>query len=161
MKIELIQREQTRIIGLKVETLLKDTREHMIIPKLQQTLNNRIKEIRGAVGLPITYGVFIDPPNYNPDTDLFTWIAGVEVSLEAVPNEDMIIYEIPKGIYAVIHYEGDIDHAGSAYEELFEWIQHSDYDQAGTFGFEEYSTIHSALERRKSDFMLHFPVKNK
>lgn len=59
--IEIFEKEHMRIIGFKIETLLQDTREQMIIPKLQQSLNERLEEVNGAVGLPITYGIFIDP----------------------------------------------------------------------------------------------------
>lgn len=161
MDIKIIEREQLRIIGIKLETLLQETRKQMIIPKLQQSFNERLKEVNGAVGLPITYGVFIDPPNYNPDTDLFTWIAGVEVMHDVEPPEDMILYELPKATYAVLEYKGDVDRAGDAYGKLYEWIENSDYEQAGTYGFEMYSRVHSPLEGGNADFMLHFPIKRK
>lgn len=161
MAIQIIEREQFRIIGMKLETLLRDTREQMLIPMLQQSFNKRLKEIKNAVGLPITYGVFIDPPNYNPDTDLFTWIAGVEVKPYAEPPIGMISYELTKATFAVLQYQGDIDNAGDAYGELYEWIRYSEYEQAGTYGFEMYSKVHTPLERGKSVFLLHFPIKLK
>ncbi|NOU71317.1 AraC family transcriptional regulator [Paenibacillus sp. LMG 31458] len=159
MAIKIIEREHSRIIGMKLETLLQDTREQMIIPKFQQSFNERLEEVNGTVGLPITYGVFIDPPNYNPDTDLFAWIAGIEVNHDVEPPVDMISYELPKATYAVLEYQGDIDRAGDAYGELYEWISNSEYEQAGTFGFEMYSKVHSPLERGNADFLLHFPIK--
>lgn len=161
LNIEIVEKEQTRIIGLKVETLLQDTKEHMIIPKLQQLFNYRLTEINGAIGLPTTYGVFIDPPNYNPDVDLFTWIAGVEVAPDAVPPVDMVCYDIPKATFAVIQYQGDIHDAGAAYGELFEWIGMSDFEQADTYGFEMYPAIYSAIEQGNAEFKLHFPIRKK
>ncbi|SEB92167.1 GyrI-like domain-containing protein [Paenibacillus sp. GP183] len=161
MAIRIIEREHSRIIGMKLETLLQDTREHQIIPKFQQSFNERLEEVSGVVGLPNTYGLFIDPPNYNPDTDLFTWIAGVEVSPYVEPPVGMISYELPNATYAVLEYQGDIDRAGDAYGELYEWINNSEYEQAGTYGFELYSTVHSPLERGKAVFLLHFPIKHK
>jgi AraC family transcriptional regulator len=161
MAIRIVERENFRIIGMKVETLLKDTREQQIIPKLQQSFNEKLEEVSGADDLPITYGLFIDPPNYNPDIDLFTWIAGVKVSPDAEPPVGMILYELPKATYAVLEYKGDIDRAGDAYGELFEWINNSEYEQAGTYGFELYSKVHSPLERGNADFLLHFPIKHK
>lgn len=161
MEVQIISKDKLQIIGMRVETLLKDTREQMIIPRLQQQFNQRINEIKGAERLPITYGVFIDPPNYNPDTDLFTWIAGVEVSSETELPYDMIRYEIPAGTYAVLQYTGDIDNAGSAYDRLYHWVINSSFQSAGTYGFEEYSTINSAVERIQADFKLHFPVETK
>jgi AraC family transcriptional regulator len=146
---------------MKLETLLQDTREQQIIPKFQQSFNKRLEEVSGVVGLPITYGLFIAPPNYNPDTDLFTWIAGVEVSPDVEPPVGMISYELPKATYAVLEYQGDIDRAGDAYGELYEWINNSEYEQSGTYGFELYSKVHLPLERRKADFLLHFPIKHK
>jgi AraC family transcriptional regulator len=160
-EVKIIERRETRIVGLLVETLLSDTRENQIIPKLQQKFNSIVDQIPGAVGLPVTYGAFIDPPEYNPDTDLFTWIAGVEVGKEAEEDEGFISFVIPEGVYAELHYEGDIDNAGSAYGKLYEWIRNSDYEQSGTFGFEMYSTNASSIERKKAEFILHFPVKRK
>ncbi|WP_062052606.1 GyrI-like domain-containing protein [Bacillus sp. JCM 19034] len=161
MKIKIIERKQLRIIGMKLETLLQDTREQKIIPEFQQFFNTRLNEINGAMGLPITYGIFIDPPNYNPDTDLFTWIAGVEVNTDVEPPVGMIEYELPKSTYAVLEYEGDNDSAGNAYGELYEWINNSEFEQAGSYGFEMYSTVHSPLERGFSEFLLHFPIRDK
>ncbi|WP_433752936.1 GyrI-like domain-containing protein [Paenibacillus amylolyticus] len=161
MHIEIIERTETRIVGLKVETLLRDTKEQHIIPKLQQRFNEVVKEVPGAVNLPTTYGVFIDPQDYNPDTDLFTWIAGVECEFENELIEDMVSYVIPAGTYAVFHYEGNIDNAGSAYDQLYNWINESKYKQKGSYGFELYATIHSSLERRTSNFILHFPIEMK
>ncbi|GGO08429.1 GyrI-like domain-containing protein [Saccharibacillus kuerlensis] len=159
MNTEVIKRPETKIAGFKVETLLKDTKKQHTIPKLQQRFNETVEEVPGAINLPITYGVFIDPPDYNPDTDLFTWIAGVESDLETEVEEEMVTHVIPAGTYAVIHYEGDIDNAGSAYDQLYHWIEESEYKQKGSYGFELYSTIQSSLERQTSSFKLHFPVE--
>jgi AraC family transcriptional regulator len=161
MGIKIVEREQIQIIGMKVETLLKDTRENMIIPKFQQRFNERLKEIDGEIGLPITYGIFIDPPNYNHETDLFTWIAGVEVKSDENPPFDMISYTLPKATYAVLEYQGDIDHAGNAYDKLYEWVSHSEYELAGSYGFEMYSWVHSPLERGMAEFLLHYPIRQK
>ncbi|MGM1047985.1 MAG: GyrI-like domain-containing protein [Bacillota bacterium] len=161
MSIEIVNRDKTRIVGLTVDVLLKNTKEQLIIPKLQQSFNERVNEIEGAVGLPVTYGVFIDPPNYNQHTDLFTWIAGVEVEEGFEPQEDMISYEIPGGTYAVLPYSGNIDNAGSAYDQLYTWISASEYEQTGTYGFEMYMKIHSAHERNDTEMRLHFPIIKK
>jgi AraC family transcriptional regulator len=161
MGIKIVEIDQFHIIGLKQETLLRDTRDQMIIPKLQQSFNERLEEVKGILGFPNTYGVFIDPPNYNPDTDLFTWIAGVEVTPDAEPPVGMISYELPKATYAVLEYAGNIDRAGDAYGELSEWINNSEYEQAGTYGFEMYSKVHSLFERGLADFLLHFPIRAK
>lgn len=161
MAVKIMERESFRIIGTKVDTLLKDTREQMIIPQHQQSFHERLKEVDGAIGLPITYGVFIDPPNYNPDTDPFSWIAGVEVHHDAEPPEGMISYELPKATYAVLDYKGDIDRAGNVYGQLYDWIIHSEYVQAGSYGFEMYSKVYSMSERQNAEFLLYFPVRKK
>ena len=157
----IVEREPFRIVGLKLETLLKDTKEQMLIPKLQQSFQERLDEVNGAVDLPITYGLFIDPPNYKPDTDPFTWIAGVKVRPGAVPPQGMVSYEVPQATYAVLPYRGELDRAGDAYGELYRWIKDSAYELAGSYGFELYSSIYAPSEREPADFLLHFPVKNK
>jgi AraC family transcriptional regulator len=107
MGIKIVEIDQFRIIGLRQETLLRDTRDQMIIPKLQQLFNERLEEVKGILGFPITYG------------------------------------------------------AGDAYGELSEWINNSEYEQAGTYGFEMYSKVHSLFERGLADFLLHFPIRAK
>jgi AraC family transcriptional regulator len=161
MDVQIIIKDKIKIAGLTVKTLLKETREQLIIPRLQQEFNQRINEIQGTIGVPITYGVFIDPPNYKPDTDLFTWIAGVEVGEDIDLPQDMIRYEIPSNKYAVLHYEGDIDNAGSAYDALYNGIKKSEYKISNTYGFEMYTSIHSVFERKQANFKLHFPIVNK
>ncbi|MDH4617000.1 GyrI-like domain-containing protein [Brevibacillus sp. AY1] len=116
---------------------------------------------QNTIGLPVTYGVFVDPPNYNPDTDPFSWIAGVEVLHDAEPPEGMISYELPKATYAVLDYKGDIDRAGDAYGQLYDWITQSEYVQAGSYGFEMYSKVYSMTERQNAEFSLYFPVRKK
>ncbi|WP_458125421.1 GyrI-like domain-containing protein [Paenibacillus sp. Z3-2] len=142
-----------------VETLLKDTKEQMIIPKLQQSFNERKNEVPDPIGLPVTYGVFIDPPNYKPDTDLFKWIAGVEVRQDQSSTGDLVSYDIPAGLYAAYEYKGDIDQAGEAYGILFDWINQSEYELSGSYGFELYNGLYFGLERRTADFKLHFPIR--
>lgn len=161
VNVEIVNRDKTSIVGLTVDVLLKDTKEQLIIPKLQQSFNEMVNEIEGAVALPVTYGVFIDPPNYNPHSDLFTWIAGVEVEEGVKPQEGMICYEIPSGTYAVLTYTGNIDNAGSAYDQLYTWISSSEYELAGTHGFEMYMKNHSVPERQETEMKLHFPVNKK
>lgn len=161
MEVRIVERESVRIVGVKIETLLQESKEQNIIPALQQSFNKRLNEVVGAIGFPTTYGIFIDPPNYNPDTDLFTWIAGIEASPEAEAPIDMISYVIPKGTYAVLEYHGDIDNAGSAYGRLFDWVNDSEYEHEGSFGFEMYLKEYDALERKSGSFLLHFPVKSK
>lgn len=161
MAVQLIEREAFRIIGLTLETMLHETREQMIIPKLQHTFHARIAEIDGAIGLPTTYGLFIDPPNWNPETEPFRWIAGVEVGGDVVPPADMVTYELPKATYAVLAYQGSIAEAGSAYDQLYRWISNSEYELAGLVGFELYTTNESAVERGTADFLLHLPVRRR
>ncbi|WP_407692020.1 hypothetical protein [Radiobacillus deserti] len=45
-----------------------------------------------------------------------------------------------------------MDRAGTAYDELYEWISNSEYDQVGSFGFEMYSRVHSPSERKMAIF---------
>ena len=160
MKIEIVEKGPIQLVGLMCQTLLSDTKEQFIIPKLQHEFNQRIHEIKGIVNEPVSYGLFIDPPNYNPETDLFTWLAGVEVvGNEYSKPDDMIIHQVPANTYAVLHYAGNIDDAGKAYDTLYRWIQDSEYSICDLYGFEMYEQVHSAYERKEAIFKLHFPIK--
>lgn len=161
MNVKIVERGPIQLVGLVCQTLLKDTREQLIIPKLQHDFNQRINEITGLINYPHTYGVFIDPPNYNPETDLFTWIASVEVGNEYSMPDGMITYQIPANKYAVLSYQGNIDDAGIAYDTLYRWITESKYKISDTYGFEMYGQIHSAYDRRETNLKLHFPIIKK
>ena len=105
------------------------------------------------------YGIFIDPPNYNPNTDPFTWIAGVEVDDISSPPKEMKGYEFPEHFYAVTTYHGPKGGAGHIYDALYNWINQSNYELAANYGLEIYSNASDDIEPNNIKMELCFPIK--
>ena len=157
METMLTKMASFKVAGLSLETVLKDERESRNISKLFKAFENRIYEIKNRKSdTPI--GIFIDPPDYNFETDPFKWITGVEVSsLDEIPK-DMESITIPANTYAYTTYEGKINKGYQAYDYLYGWLAESEYELADSYGIERY------LELRDdgTELMnLMFPVKKK
>ncbi|MCC2686561.1 MAG: hypothetical protein K0R75_3460 [Paenibacillaceae bacterium] len=136
METRIVEKDSFKVIGMTLETLLKDEREQRNIPKLFDAFAKRVAEIGNRENdRPI--GIFIDPPNYNPNSDKFKWIAGVEVSDDKVVPEGMEFFSFPKHTYASTTYRGSADVAHQAYNYLYQWVRESEYKLADSFGIEQ------------------------
>ncbi len=158
MKTRIIQKQSFMVIGVSLETLLKDEREQRNIPKLHQKFTGRISEIKNRIN-DSAIGIFIDPPNYNYQTDKFQWIAGVEVtSMEDIP-EGMEAVSFPANTYACTTYKGKKNQAYQAYDYLYQWVAESEYELADSYGVEHYEAYDEETTEEIMDLM--FPVKKK
>lgn len=137
METRIIQKESFKVVGISLETLLKDEREQRNIPKLHQEFQKRITEIKHRVNAD-HLGIFVDPPNYDYRTDKFKWIAGVEVSSFNDIPEGMESITIPANTYACTTYRGTRDQAYLTYDFLYQWVEESEYELADTYGIEQY-----------------------
>lgn len=138
MEARIIEKQAFSVVGMSLETLLRDEREQRNIPKLFQTFEDRIEEVKNRSS-DHSIGIFIDPPNYNHETDKFRWIAGVEVlNGHDIPN-GMELYTFPANTYVCTTYKGPSDTTYHAYDFLYNWINESqDYGLADTYGIEQY-----------------------
>ena len=89
------KKDALKIIGIPLSVLMIEEREKKLITALHDIFDERVHEIKNRMNPLKGYGIFIDPPNYNPNTDLFTWIAGVEVDDISSPTKEMKSYEFP------------------------------------------------------------------
>jgi predicted transcriptional regulator YdeE len=135
METRIVEKDSFKVIGMSLETLLQDEREQRNIPKLFDAFAKRMTEV-GNRNNDRSIGIFIDPPNYNPKTDKFKWIAGVEVSDDKDVPEGMEFYSFPKHTYACTTYRGSMDVAHQAYNYLYQWVKESEYTLADSFGIE-------------------------
>lgn len=159
METRIIQKESFKVVGISLETLLKDEREQRNIPKLHQEFQKRITEINHRTNAD-HMGIFVDPPNYDYRTDKFKWIAGVEVSSFSEIPEGMESITIPANTYACTTYRGTMDQAYLTYDFLYKWVEESEYELADTYGIEQYP------QEKGEDETVHimdlmFPIKKK
>ncbi|HET7579280.1 MAG TPA: GyrI-like domain-containing protein [Bacillales bacterium] len=161
MDVKIKERPAFHIVGLSCDIVLKDARQTDTIPKLHEAFSKRVDEIRNRINPNLSYGLFIDPLNYNPDTDPFTWVAGVEVSdLEEIP-EGMVGQTFNAPHFAVFSYKGK-DKSSKPYDMLYKWVdQSADYQLADRFGMEVYDERYHGPLDPDSTFDLWFPVAKK
>ncbi len=151
------------IAGMSVSTTLEDTKTNSTIPKLMNDFfENRVSELAGIMCGKGGFGMFIDPPNYNPTTDEFQWIAGVEVNSHGELPEDFVRKTIPAHTYAVITYTGHVAGLGEAYNHFYQtWLPNSSYELADSFGFEYTDESFKGPNATDNVVELYFPVKKK
>lgn len=137
MEASIVEKEGFMVVGMTLQTLLEDEREQRNIPKLFDAFEKRIQEIEDRLN-DNAIGVFIDPQNYQYEKDLFTWIAGVEVSnIDHIPA-GMESFIFQPNTYASTLYNGPKNQAYTAYDYLYNWIDNSMYELAHTYGIELY-----------------------
>ncbi|KGX83208.1 GyrI-like domain-containing protein [Pontibacillus marinus] len=153
MEAKIIEKPGFTIVGMKCDTTMKEKDE--IIPKVVDDFHmERMGEVNDRINAPHAYGVFIDPPNWDPETEPFTWITAVEVeSVDNVP-EGMISKTIPAHTYATVYYDPKIMKM-NPYIDLHRWINEQGYTQIEGFGFE----VHTSYEGDDTPYTLHLPVQ--
>lgn len=161
MEIRTERKSAFKVIGITLSVLLREERKKKLITSLHEEFNNRVHEINNRINDKIGYGIFIDPPNYDPDTDPFTWIAGVEVDNISNPPEGMEGFEFPENLYAITTYQGPKGEAGNLYDKLYNWVSKSEYLIASNYGLEVYSDDINDVEQDHMKMELWFPIKKK
>lgn len=161
MEIRIEKKAAFKVIGMTLSIILSEERRKKLITGLHDKFNDRVHEIKNQITPMRYYGIFIDPPNYNPDTDPFTWIAGVEVDDISNPPKEMKGFEFPEHLYAVTSYHGPKGEAGNLYDTFYHWVSQSDYELAADYGLEIYSDSSDDLEPNHIKMELWFPIKSK
>ncbi|MFG6115914.1 GyrI-like domain-containing protein [Halobacillus sp. MO56] len=150
---KVISKKAFKIIGLAFETTMAE--KDVKIPRLVEEFHTaRIVDIENRVNAPVSYGMFIDPPNWNPETEPFTWMAGVEVDSHDVLPPGMVARTFPDHQYATLQFN-PAEHEFDPYQFLHKWIKQNGYEQIKGFGFELYEPYTGS----QTMFTLHFPVR--
>ncbi|WP_221569067.1 GyrI-like domain-containing protein [Alkalihalobacillus sp. TS-13] len=151
--IEILDLPEFKLVGMSCSTTMAE-RHEKIPAMVHDFYENHIHKIKNRINEPVSYGLFVDPPNWNPDTEEFTWIAAVEVShFDNIP-EEMISKVIPARKYATLRFDPTTDNF-DPYPYLHEWIQNQGLKQIDNFGFELFLPYKGV----DSKFILHLPVK--
>ncbi|MBA2175053.1 effector binding domain-containing protein [Halobacillus locisalis] len=150
---EVVKKSNFKVVGTYCQTMMDE--RHVKIPRLMEKFHtSKLHKVKNRIHSPRSIGMFVDPPNWNEETDTFYWMAAVEVdSYEKVPP-DMITKTIPSHDYAVLDYDPDV-HDFNPYPYLFEWIQEKGYELIEGFGFEVYHPYTGA----NTKYTLYLPIK--
>ncbi|MBH0230396.1 GyrI-like domain-containing protein [Halobacillus yeomjeoni] len=150
---KVVKKSSFKVVGSYCQTMM-DERE-VKIPRLMEHFHtSKLHKVRNRINSPCSIGMFVDPPNWNEDTEAFYWIAAVEVDrYEKVP-QDMITKTIPAHTYAVLEYDPSV-HDFNPYPYLFKWIKEEGYELVEGFGFEVYHPYTGS----ETKFTLHLPVE--
>lgn len=134
--------------------------EHMEIPQLWETFNQRMNELGGlpnetgdaAIGLCIT-------PEGEPIDGAFEYVAGLPVTeAEDVP-EDFVVRHVPDYTYAVFAHKGDMPSLGKTYEYIYQtWLPQSGYKLAANIDFEYYDADFKDFSP-DSVFYIYLPIE--
>ncbi|MBM7554249.1 GyrI-like domain-containing protein [Thalassobacillus pellis] len=149
---QVVEKPGFKVIGTSCETTMDE--KDIKIPRLVSDFQvNRIADIHNRINAPRSYGIFVDPPGWNPDTEPFTWIAAVEVdNLDFIP-EGMVWKALPAHQYATLSYNPSVDEM-DPYQFLHGWIKENGYHQLGSFGFEMYEQYTGP----DTEYTLYLPV---
>lgn len=153
-KPQIVELDEIKLAGRSCSTTMEQ--KDVKIPNMVEAFHvGDIQNISNRINAPSSYGMYIDPPNWDPDKDEFTWVAAVEVSsLEELPLglEGKVI---PAGRYASLRYN-PVEHKElEPYSYLYRWIKESGYEQVGDFGFEYYEPFAGV----NTEYTLYFPIK--
>jgi len=152
-KPKIVEKEKFHVVGLSCHTTMmdKDTKVPNVVEEFHLS---RIGEVKNRIDDTISYGVFVDPPNFNPEKDKFTWIAGVEVSdVKNIPK-NMTSITIPSHQYAALAFNPKTDEI-NPYQFLYQWFTSEKYEETDLIGFEVYHPYQGI----DSDYTLYLPVK--
>jgi len=125
MKHEIKVLTEKKLIGKRITMSFADNKTH----ELWKSFMPRRKEIKNAVGADL-YSMQVYPPmfyaNFNINNTFEKW-AAIEVSgFDYVPNE-MEVFVLAGGLYAVFHYKGSNTDT-KIFEDIFSvWLPNSEY----------------------------------
>ncbi|THE13574.1 AraC family transcriptional regulator [Bacillus timonensis] len=152
-KPKIIDKREFRVVGISCNTTMMD--KDIKVPNVVEEFHSsRIGEVKNRMDETISYGIFVDPPNFNPEKDEFTWIAGVEVTNDEDIPLDMMSITISAHQYAVLAFNPKTDDI-NPYQFLYQWFTREGYEEADLIGFEVYNPYKGV----DSDYILHLPVK--
>jgi AraC family transcriptional regulator len=127
--------------------------ENNEIPKLWETLNPRVREIKARVDNQVAYGI---SANMDQNTGAFDYIAGFEVSSSEEIPEGMVRFDVPGGKYAV--FRTTLPRLGETFMHAYRtWAPQSGYQLTGGPDFELYDEAFDPRDP-SSEFDVFIPI---
>ena len=118
---------EKKLVGKWVKTSISNKKT----TQLWQSFMPRRSEIKNSIGNDL-YSIQVYSPMYfnsfNPNAEFTQWAAAEVTNFDTVPNE-MEIFIVPSGLYAVFLFVGDISKAHDFFQYIFRtWLPSSEYD---------------------------------
>ena len=162
MEYKLVRKDSMLLVGLACDVTLADVQQKGTTIQLSEQFMSRKSEIKSVINAREVFGVSTDPEDYNPDTDLFEYFIGVEVSSIADIPKDMVYREVPSNEYVVFTFEGPAERAGQVHNYLYtNWLPNHEYQLAGLYNIEVYDERFKGPYAEESITDIYFPVKKK
>lgn len=106
--------------------------------KLWNDFSARVQEIPNVSDPHKAYQVCVMKDS-DPEAEIFTFIAGMEVSEISQVPEGMMAHSVPEAHYAVFEHHGLLDTLHKTYEYIYAvWLPESGYEMADTDSLEVY-----------------------
>ena len=149
MEPKIVAKPAFTVVGMKYRGENKNDE----IGQMWREFLPRIKEIKHMIKNGLSYGVCSDLE----DTDVFEYVAGMEVERAADIPEGMVSWTVPEQKYAVFACTLPTLHA--AYEHAFQaWLPQSGYERGDSYDFELYDRTFDG-EVEDSELYIYIPIK--
>lgn len=162
MKATIIEKPSMTLIGLAANVTLHDVQQNRTTLELSTNFLERKAEVKSCINEREVFGLSTDSEGYNPETDLFEYFIGIEVSsIGDIPHE-MVVREIPANTYVLFTFSGSSENAGAVHAYLYStWLKESGYELAGLYNIEIYDERNHGPESAESVTDICFPIRKK
>ncbi len=146
MEPTFVHRSAFTVVGVKYH----GKNEHDEIPQMwDREFLPRVQEIPNPVHPEISYGV---EGNVNEETDVFDYVAGIEVSEADDIPEGMAVWEVPENTYAV--FPCSLRNLGETLTWIHQsWFPESEYQPAEGPMFEYYDTDFDPIDQKMAMYV--------
>ncbi|MCG7342566.1 GyrI-like domain-containing protein [Sporosarcina sp. ACRSL] len=141
-RYEIVEIPAYRAIGLKWDGPYSEV---STLKNIIMGMSNRVEELEYAINPKMQLGL-----SYHLRPDGFVHYSVYEVSEEQQLPEGMIEINVPKMTYVMIHHEKD-QNIGQSYDNIFQWLQESDYELYREPNVEYYDRLPIKHERYPYD----------
>ena len=157
MKIVVIEREKLQVIGMKITT----NTEEMMIPKFWDIFIKRMPEIELFTIPNCSLGICLGGTTKEDENSTrFDYLAcKILTKKPDVIPENMIVHEVPAGLFAVFTHRGNIDSLSETYQYIYDqWLEESVYEQEDRDQIEWYDARFQ-YDSDQSEIDIHIPIK--
>jgi len=149
MEPKIVTKPAFTVVGMKYRGENKENE----IAQMWREFIPRIKEIKHISNDEVSYGVCSDLE----DTDVFEYVAGMEVDSAADIPEGMVSWRVPEQKYAV--FTCTLQTLHTAYKHAFQtWLPQSGYQRGDGLDFELYDETFDP-EAEGSELYIYIPIK--
>lgn len=108
--MKIVELPELDVIGFEIDTSVQECQK--VLPSLWQKFMSKVSEVKHVVNPGVHWGVCLAGKDCN-----FRYIAGVEVSEDAIPD-GMVLEKVKASKYAVWTHKGLLSDVGKTYEMI-------------------------------------------